>query len=41
MINLPFWSTLTLEFNAFWPIANHDYTIRAPPLTSTDAGCHA
>jgi hypothetical protein len=37
VINLPFWSTLMLDFDARWPYINHDQISDEPPLTSTKA----
>jgi hypothetical protein len=37
VINLPFWSTLMLEFDARPPTAGHHQELDIPPLTSTEA----
>jgi len=37
MIDLPFWSTLTLELDALRPSTNHDQSSGTTPLTSAEA----
>jgi hypothetical protein len=37
MIDLPFWSTLMLELDAFCPTTGDDQKRDTPPLTSADA----
>jgi hypothetical protein len=37
MINLPLWSTLMSDFEAFWSTIGHDHQRCTPPLTSTEA----
>jgi hypothetical protein len=41
MIDLPFWPTLMLDFDAPWPHISHDQILDQPPLTSTEANVDA